>query len=116
MKKWIEGSVYDLVVATASDYRRMKRLLSEGNVTLDQAVVFTRRISAIENALIVACKGEGERVREAMLTDIAERRGFERSVSKKYYPARATFVRRKERAVCLIAEMLGLLEDVAEDK
>jgi hypothetical protein len=116
MKKWIESSVYDLVVATAADYRRMKRLMNEGNITLEQAVVFARRIAAVEHALIVACKGDGERVREAMLTDIAERRGFERSVSKKYYPARATFVRRKEHAVCLIAELLGLLEDGNEPK
>ncbi len=111
MKKWIDNSVYDVVVATVGDYRRMKKLINDGTVTLEQAVVFAKKISAIDNALVAVCQGDGERAREALLTDIAERRGFERCISKKYYPARNTFLRRKERAVCLIAEMLGLLED-----
>lgn len=114
MRKWLDGSVYDIVVATAADCKRMKRLVCEGELTAEQAAAFVRRISAVEYALIAVCEGERAAVRDALLTDIAERRGFERSVSRKYYPARSTFMRRKERAVRLMAEMLGLLRDGGE--
>lgn len=105
----LERTVYDVVVSVVADYGRMQRLLSEGCISRDQAVHFTRQIGAIDHALVVVCQDEDETVRSALLDDIANRRGFECAASKSIYNTRGVFVRRKNEAIELIAKLLYLV-------
>ena len=109
MVKSLEDSVYKVVVATVGDYDRMRRMVEKGAVEGRRAIEFSRRIDAIDNALIAVCKGECEAARQALLSDIALERGFERSAAKQYYATIKTFRRRKREAIEMIAEMLGLV-------
>lgn len=102
-------TAYDVVVATVSDYWRMKKLLDTGQLTREQVAVFTRKVTAIENAICAVCDGEDAEAGRALLRDIAYRRGYERSEAKAYYPAVATFERRKREAVRMIGRMLGVV-------
>lgn len=109
MKKRVEESVYQVVVATVGDYERMRRLLKSDTLSRTQIDELGRKVNAIDNALIAVCSGECEGVREALLSDIAEKRGFEKCRSKEYYGTAKTFFKRKRDAICLIAEMMGLV-------
>ncbi len=109
MGKKIEKSVYKVVVATVGDYDRMKRKVESGNLTRDQLIDFTRRISAIDHAICAVCEGECDRVKEALLSDIAQSRGYGNSASKVFYGSSATFKRRKSEAISTIASMMGLV-------
>lgn len=102
-------SVYDMVVAIVSDYGRMKKLLEKGSVTREQAVLFTRYISAVDDALVAVCQGEDPHVYDLLRADIAERKGFENSHCLKYYSTRYMFETRKSDTVVLIARMLSLV-------
>ena len=104
----IQRSVYDIVVAVVSDYDRMKKLLDSGNVTREQAISFAKKISAVDNALLVVCEGEDEDVMEALRCDIGSKRGFSRSVAKAYYDESA-FFRRKNEAIRQMARLLNLI-------
>ncbi len=101
-------SVYDIVVAVVSDYDRMKKLLDKGEVTREQAIRFTKKISAVDDALLVVCEGEDEDVMAALRRDIGDRRGFSRSLTKDYYSEKC-FTRRKSDAIRLIAHLLNLI-------
>ena len=105
----IQKTVYDVVVATVADYPRMKKMLEKGSVTKDQAVVFARKVAAVDNALIAVCDGESGEVVEALRSDIANRKGFENAASRTVYTTKETFHRRKRKAVDLIAKMLNLI-------
>ncbi len=105
----LEKSVYDLVVATVADYERMNRMVVQGGLPPDQMVVFVRKISAIDHALTVVCDGEREEVKRALLSDIAERRGYDRSRSKELFGSRKLFYARKGQAVHFIARMMDLI-------
>ena len=109
MTKILENSVYKVVVATVGDYDRMRRMLDKGTVEGRRAIEFSRRIDAIDNALVAVCKGECEAARLALLSDIARERGFEKSAAKQYFASVNTFKRRKRETVEMIAEMLGLV-------
>ena len=104
-----EKSVYDIVVSVAADYGRMHRLLSEGCISREQAIYFTKQIGAIDHALLAVCHDEDEDARLALLDDIAHRRGFEKAISARYYGTSGTFWRRKNDAIELIAKMLCLI-------
>lgn len=104
-----EKTVYDVVVATISDRVRMRRMLDKGNLTKEQAADFSRKLAALDNAMIAVCEGESHEAREALLSDIAHRRGYENAEAKRFYTARNTFDRRKAEAVTMIARMLGLI-------
>lgn len=105
----IEKSVYRVVVAEVGDYERMKRKIESGNLTRDQIISFTRKITAIENALCAVCEGECERAKSALISDIANERGYQKASAKQYYGSRGTFDRRKNEAIEMIAAMLGLV-------
>ena len=105
----IEKSVYDRVVAVAADYGRMQKKLSSGDVTREQAAGFTKAICAVDHALEVVCEGERKEVRVALLTDIAERRGYERSVARAFYQTRRVFEKRKAQVIRLIARLLDMI-------
>ena len=105
----LEKSVYDVVVATVADYERMNRMVAQGGLPPDQIAVFVRRISAIDHALTVVCDREREEVKRALLRDIAERRGYERSISRELFGSRKLFYKRKGQAVHFIARMLDLI-------
>ena len=76
MSRVLEKSVYRLVVAEVGDYERMKRKVESGNLTREQIISFTRKISAIENAICAVCDGESERAKSALISDIANERGY----------------------------------------
>lgn len=105
----LEKTVYDVVVSVVADYSRMKKLLEKDNLTRQQAAEFTRKVSAVDNALIAVCDGETEEVRDALRSDIAHRRGFQRGAAKKYYTFGQTYEKRKSDAVRMIAKMLDLI-------
>jgi hypothetical protein len=109
MSRVLEKSVYRLVVAEVGDYDRMKRKVESGNLTREQIISFTRKISAIENAICAVCDGESERAKSALISDIANERGYIKACSKEYYASRSTFDRRKNEAIEMIAAMLGLV-------
>jgi hypothetical protein len=109
MKKGVESSVYRVVVATAADYNRMKRAIDSHSLGKDQALELSRKVNAIDNALLAVCEGECDAARSALLSDIARMRGFKNSAGKAYYASRATYTRRKREAVRMIAIMLGLV-------
>ena len=98
-----------MVVATAGDYHRMKRLLDSGETSRSQTVVFVKKVSAIDNALIAVCSDEKPEARLALLDDIANKRGFEKGVSVKFYTTSGVFWRRKKDAIYMIAKMLELI-------
>ena len=102
-------TVYDMVVAIVSDYGRMKRMLEKGNVTREQAVLFTRYVTAVDNALVAVCEGEDPDVYELLRADIAERNGFENSHSMTYYITKYSYDRRKSDTIVLIARMLSFI-------
>ena len=101
-------SVYDIVVAVVSDYDRMKKLLDKGEVTREQAIRFTKKISAVDDALLVVCEGEDEDVMLALRRDIGEKRGFVRSYAKAFYEERV-FENRKREAIWQMARLLNLI-------
>lgn len=105
----LEKSVYDLVVATVADYDRMARRIAEGGLPPDQVAAFVRKISAVDHALSVVCEREREEVKRALQRDIAERRGYERSVSRDLFGSKKAFDRRKAQAIYLIARMTDLI-------
>jgi hypothetical protein len=105
----IEKSVYDRVVAITADYSRMQKLIGSGELTREQTATFVKELTAIDNALTVVCDREREEVKRALLVDIAERRGYERSVSRSVFGSKKVFDRRKGQAVILIARMLDLI-------
>ena len=104
-----ERTVYDVVVATVADRKRMIRMLEDGEVSKAQAAAFSRKIAAIDNAMIAVCDGESTEAREALLRDIAHRKGYERGEARAFYSAEATYVRRKADAIKMIARMLELI-------
>ena len=75
----------------------------------EQTATFVKELTAIDNALTVVCDREREEVKRALLVDIAERRGYERSVSRSVFGSKKVFDRRKGQAVILIARMLDLI-------
>lgn len=105
----LNKTISGMVVAIAADYPRMKKMLEGGNVTRDQAVLFTRYVSAVDNALIAVCRGEPAEARELLRKDIAEKNGFETSESKVYYGTFYMFNKRKYDAIKMIAEMNNLI-------
>lgn len=105
----IEKTVYDIVVAVAADYGRMQRLIGSGEISREMSAGFVRKVCAIDHALTVVCDGEREEVKQALLVDIAERRGFERSVARSFYSTKRVFDKRKGQAIALIARMLDLI-------
>ncbi len=105
----MQKTVYDVVVAVVADYGRMKKMLEKGNLTREQVAAFTRKVTAIDNALLAVCDGEPEEVREALMSDIAHRKGFERGSAKEYYTVSGTYEKRKADAVRMIAKMLNLI-------
>ena len=107
MKK-LPKTVYNMVVAIVSDYERMKKMLDKGEVTNKQAVLFTRYVAAVDDALVAVCAGEDPNVRVLLRTDISERNGFENSRAMSYY-TKCTYDRRKSDAIFLIAQMLDLV-------
>lgn len=109
MKKRLEDSVYRLVVAEVGDYERKKRKLAEGKLSPEQIVEYSRKTSAIEDALLSVCRGETFEAMDALRTDIAQGRGFKCSAAKTIYVSRATYSRRKREAVWSIATMLRLI-------
>ena len=109
MKKRLEESVYRLVVAEVGDYDRKKKRLAEGHLTTDQVAEYTRKTSAIENALLSVCRGESLEAQNALRADIALGRGFNSSAAKNIYISRSTYSRRKREAVWSIAVMLRLI-------
>ena len=80
----LNKTISGMVVAIAADYPRMKKMLEGGNVTRDQAVLFTRYVSAVDNALIAVCRGEPAEARELLRKDIAEKNGFFAEVIKDF--------------------------------
>lgn len=102
-------SVYNLVVATVADYDRMRSLIDKNQVSREQMKEFTRKISAIDNALVAVCDGEQSAVREALRLDISQKRGYDRSVARSYCMTERTFFRRKQETMLLIAKMLELI-------
>jgi hypothetical protein len=105
----LEKTVYDVVVATVADYGRMKKMLDKGNLSKNQAVEITRKLDAVDNALMTVCDGEPEAAIEALRHDIAHRKGFENASSREFYSALCTFQRRKNESVVLIAKLLNLI-------
>jgi hypothetical protein len=102
----VDKSAYAVVVAIVADYSRMKKMLEKDSTSKAQVAEITKRVSAIDNALAVICEGEREEVKDALLIDIGERRGFERAVSREFYSSRNTFEKRKHEAVELIAKFM----------
>lgn len=102
-------SAYDVIVATVSDYERMKKALDTAELSKEQYLAMTKRVNAIENAICAVCAGEPHAAGQALLRDIANHRGFDRSESKKYYTAKSTFDRRKNDAIRTIGKMLGIV-------
>lgn len=105
----LDKQVYDIVVATVADYRRMQEIIEKGKAPREQLALFVKRVNAIDNALIAICKGERHELRESLMVDIAERRGYERSMSRSYFASRKSFDKRKTEAVELIAKFLWLI-------
>jgi hypothetical protein len=54
----LEKTVYDVVVATVADYGRMKKMLDKGSLSKNQAVEITRKLDAVDNALMTVCDGD----------------------------------------------------------
>lgn len=109
MGKKMETSVYKVVVAVVGDYDRMKRRVESENLPKDQLVDFTRKLSAIDHAMCAVCDGECECLKEALISDIAQSRGYVNSASKVFFGSPATFKRRKSDAISMIAAMMGLI-------
>lgn len=109
MSMRIQKSVYDVVVAVVADYSRMKKMLEKGNLTREQVATFTRKVAAVDNALIAVCSGECEEACIALRGDIASRRGFENCDSKVFYETKYIYNKRKFDAVKMIARMLNLI-------
>jgi hypothetical protein len=105
----LEKTVYDVVVATVADYGRMKKMLDKGNLSKNQAIEITRKLDAVDNALMTVCDGEAEEAIEALRYDIAHRNGFEYATSKGFYTSRGTYDKRKSDAVVLIAKLMSLI-------
>ena len=105
----IEKTVYDIVVAIAADYGRMQKMIGNGEISRGMLAAFARKVCAIDHALTVVCDGEREEVKQALLVDIAERRGFERSVARSFYSTKRVFDKRKGQAIALIARMMDLI-------
>ncbi len=104
----IPKSVYDVVVAVVSDYDRMNKMLDKGTVTREQAISFTRKVAAVDNALLMVCENESEEVIKLLRKDIAQKRGFVRSYSKAFIN-KNTFDKRKSEAIRQIARLLVLI-------
>lgn len=102
-------SVYDIVVAVVADYDRMSKLLDKGNITRAQAILYTRYITAVDDALVAVCEGEDPAVYSLLRADIAARNGFENSRSKAYYLTKYSYDRRKSDTIVLIARILNLV-------
>ncbi len=102
-------TAYDVVVATVADYERMRKLVEGNSISIDKVGNLTRKLAAIEDAMLAVCDGEEPEAARALMRDIAYRRGYERSEAKKYYPAVATFERRKRDLINMIAKMLGII-------
>ena len=104
----IQRSVYDVVVAVVSDYGRMKKLLDKGNLTREQTISFTKKVAAVDNALLVVCENESEEIMDALREDIAQKRGFSRSAAKAFYEEK-TFIKRKSEVIRQIARLMNLI-------
>lgn len=102
-------SAYEAIVATVADYERMKKTLNVAELSKEQYFELTKRVNAIENAICAVCEGEPYAAGQALLRDIANHRGFERSEAKKYYPVLTTYERRKRDAIRTIGKMLGII-------
>lgn len=98
-----------MVVATVADYERMKKIVEKNNTSPERLMSISKKIAAIDNAIIAVCDGEDIEAGRALMRDIAYRRGYSRSEAKKYYPASATFERRKHDLVSMIGKMLGVI-------
>ena len=105
----LNKTISGMVVAIAADYPRMKRMLESGNVSLDQAVIFTKYVASVDNALAAVCEEEPAEARELLRKDIAEKNGFEMSESKVYYGTFYIFNKRKYDAIKMIARMNNLI-------
>lgn len=105
----IAKTVYDLVVSTVADYDRMRKMIDKGNISQTQTATFTRKLAAIDNALIAVCDKEQIAAREALRLDISQKRGFERGFARSYYTSKNTYESRKREAILLIAKMLELI-------
>lgn len=105
----VDKHVYDIVVATVADYRRMKSIIEKNKAPREQVALFAKNVTAIDNAMAVVCKGERQELKDNLLHDIAERRGYERSLSRSFFATHKSFDRRKNEAITLIAEFLWLI-------
>lgn len=102
-------SAYEAIVATVADYERMKKTLETATLSREQMIALMKRVDAVENAICAVCEGEPYAAGQALLRDIANHRGFERSEAKKYYPVLTTYERRKRDAIRTIGKMLGII-------
>ena len=105
----VPKTVYDVVVATVADYNRMRKALEKGNLTKDQVASLTRKVAAIDDALLAICDGEDRDACEALRIDIGARNGFEHSKSIVYYGTKYVYNRRKSDAVEMMARMMDLI-------
>ena len=102
-------SAYEAIVATVADYERMKKALEAANLSKEQYLAMTKRVNAVDDAICLVCEGEPYAAGQALLRDIANHRGFDRSESKRYYTTRCIFDRRKSNAILTIGKMLGIV-------
>ena len=105
----LNKTISGMVVAIVADYPRMKKMLESGNVSRDQAVIFTRYVASVENALTAVCDDEPAEACDLLRKDIAEKNGFEFSESKVYYGTKYIFNKRKYDAIKMIAKMNHLI-------
>lgn len=107
--KSVPDSVYRLVVAEVGDYQRKKKALEGRDLSRDKIIEYGKKIAIIDTAMQSACFDEVPEAKEALMSDIAENKGFKNGVARKYYTTKGTYIRRKRHAVILLAKLLELM-------
>lgn len=107
--KGVPESVYKLVVAEIADYERKKKALEKGDLSREQMIEYSRKVTLIDTAIQSVCFGEGRKAQCALIADIATMRGYEHGAASEFYTTKGTYMRRKREAVTLISKLLGLI-------